>query len=155
MDATKEKRILVSLGEDNNPVFQEIARFRANLFDILLKPHGFTMAQGWALVILSRDNGLSQSELADRLEIAKVTTSKLIDRLEVRGYVERRPNPEDRRSNLIFATPAADGVVKVMSKVIIQVDTAANDGVSQSDLDVTRATLMKMHQNLKATLDQH
>lgn len=153
-DAVKEKRVLVSLGEDNNPIFQEIARFRAILFDNLLKSHGITMAQGWALVILSRENGLSQSELADRLEIATVTTSKLIDRLVARGWVERRPKPGDRRSNLVFATPAAESVVKVMSQTIIQVDQAANEGLTQTELDVTRAALVKMHENLKTALDK-
>ena len=154
-DDVKDKRVLVSLGEDNNPIFQEIARFRAILFDNLLKSHGITMAQGWALVILSRENGLSQSELADRLEIATVTTSKLIDRLETRGYVERRPNPGDRRSNLVFATAATESVVKVMSKTIIQVDQTANDGLTKSELDVTRTALVKMHENLKAALEKH
>lgn len=154
-DAIKEKRILVSLGEDNNPIFQEIARFRAILFDILLKPHGFTMVQGWALVLLSREDGLSQSELAIRLEVANVTASKLVDRLEARGYVERRPNPTDRRSNLVFATSAAEGFVKVMSQTIIQVDLEANEGLTQNELDVIRGALMKMHRNLKASLEKH
>ena len=74
--ATAQK---TSLGEDHNPIYQDIARFRAILFDALLKPHDMTMSQGWVLVHLVRENGLRQSELAERLEVATVTTSKLID----------------------------------------------------------------------------
>ena len=56
---TAQKR--TSLSEDNNPVFQDIARFRAILFDAMLKPHDMTMSQGWVLVHLVRENGLRQS----------------------------------------------------------------------------------------------
>ena len=81
-DTVKDKPVKVSLGEDYNPLYQDIARFRAIMFDSLLKPHDMTMSQGWVLVHLLRENGLRQSELAERLEVATVTTSKLIDRLE-------------------------------------------------------------------------
>ena len=139
-----------SLTEDDNPVFQEIARFRSLVFDSLLKPHDMTMSQGWVLVHLLREDGLKQSELAQRLEIATVTTSKLIDRLEARGYVLRRPDPEDRRSNRVHATEAAKGLVKIMTRTIAEVDAVANEGIADGDLEVTMRTLLKMRENLRA-----
>ena len=142
-----------SLGDDYNPMFQDIARFRAILFDALLKPHDMTMSQGWVLVHLVRENGLRQSELADRLEVATVTTSKLIDRLEARGYVERRSDPEDRRSNRVYATERAKSLVKIMTRTIFEVDEIANQGVSQADLETTLQVLGRMRANLKTALN--
>lgn len=141
-----------SLGEDNNPIYQDIARFRAILFDAILKPHDMTMSQGWVLVHLLRENGLKQSELADRLEVATVTTSKLIDRLEARGYVERRADPEDRRSNRVYATAQAKALVKIMTQTIVEVDAIANQGVSAEELATTLKVLHKMRTNLRGAL---
>lgn len=145
-------RMKSSLSDDNVPIYQDIARFRAILFDLLLKPHDMTMSQGWVLVHLLRENGLRQSELADRMDIATVTTSKLIDRLEARGYVERRTDPHDRRSNHVYATEAAKNLVKIMTHTIFAVDEIANEGISEEDLQVTLKVLSKMRGNLKDTL---
>eukprot|EP00903_Cladosiphon_okamuranus_P020435 g18755.t1 len=122
------------------------------MFDSLLKPHDMTMSQGWVLVHLLRENGLRQSELAERLEVATVTTSKLIDRLEARGYVERRTDPEDRRSNRVFATDQAKAIVKIMTKTIYDVDEIANVGIEQADLETTGKVLGRMRDNLRAAL---
>jgi DNA-binding MarR family transcriptional regulator len=110
------------------------------------------MSQGWVLVHLLRENGLRQSELAERLEVATVTTSKLIDRLEARGYVERRTDPEDRRSNRVFATDQAKAIVKIMTKTIYDVDEIANVGIEQADLETTGKVLSRMRDNLRAAL---
>ncbi|MCA0922674.1 MarR family winged helix-turn-helix transcriptional regulator [Pseudooceanicola nanhaiensis] len=143
-----------SLSEDNNPIYQDIARFRAILFDAMLKPHDMTMSQGWVLVHLVRENGLRQSDLADRMDIATVTTSKLIDRLEARGYVERRSDPEDRRSNRVYASEAAKDVVRAMTKIIYEVDEIANAGIPEKDLETTLRVLQRMKGNLKDALAQ-
>lgn len=141
-----------SLTEDNNPVFQDIARFRAILFDALLKPYDMTMSQGWVLVHLVRENGLRQWDLAQRLEVATVTTSKLIDRLEERGFVERRIDPEDRRSNRVFATSKARSLVKIMTQTVSEVDTIANAGVAPEELETTMRVLRLMRQNLRTVI---
>lgn len=151
-DAVKEKQVKMSLGEDNNPIYQDIARFRAILFDSILKPHDMTMSQGWVLVHLVRENGLRQSELAERLEVATVTTSKLIDRLEARGYVERRTDPDDRRSNRVFATDQAKQIVKIMTRTINEVDDIANQGIDPVELEQTRKVLSRMRRNLRDAL---
>jgi DNA-binding MarR family transcriptional regulator len=134
--------------DKDNPVFQDIARFRALIFDRLLKPHDLTMSQGWVLVHLLRENGLSQSELANRLEIATVTTGKLIDRLEERGFVERRPHPEDRRAKLVFATDLAKPAVKFMTRCIGEVDKIAFAGMSDEDIAFMRDRLDLVRENL-------
>ncbi|MGD9865491.1 MAG: MarR family winged helix-turn-helix transcriptional regulator [Pseudodonghicola sp.] len=136
--------------ETTIPIFQDIARFRSLIFDSLLKPHDMTMSQGWVLVHLLRENGLNQAELASRLEIAPVTTSKLIDRLEARGYVERRPDPEDRRSNRVYATPAAKSMVKIMNQTIRDLDAIAYDGVSEEQRRAAMEVLKVVRKNLRA-----
>lgn len=136
--------------EDSVPIFQDIARFRALIFDSLLKPHGMTMSQGWVLVHLMRQNGLNQAELASRLDIAPVTTSKLIDKLEARGFVERRPDPEDRRSNRVYSTDAGKAMVKIMTQTIRELDGIAYEGIDDAQRRAAMQFLKVVRKNLKA-----
>jgi len=51
------------------------------------------------------------ADLASAFAIGVGTTSKIVDRLEKEGWVERRPNPANRRSSLLALTPTGDSVV--------------------------------------------
>jgi MarR family transcriptional regulator, organic hydroperoxide resistance regulator len=80
-----------------------------------LKPTGLSIPQFDVLSTLTEQQGLSQSDLAQRLYVTKGNVSGLIDRLVEAGYVERRSAPGDRRSNALFLTPdgeriAGDGI---------------------------------------------
>lgn len=141
-----------SLTVDYKPVFHELARFRSILFDAKLRPHGITISQAWVLAHLWREDGLSQSKIADRMDVATVTTSKLIDRLEERGFVRRQVDPTDRRSNLVFATPDGQALVKVLTKIVFEVDEVANAGIDAPDLEITLRVLGRMRQNLKTEM---
>lgn len=133
----------------SGPVFQDVARFRGILFDGLLRPHDITMAQSWAVLSLTREAGLRQADLAAKLDIGTVTTSKLIDRLEARGFVERRADPDDRRSKRIYATEKARQVIDIMTETQRHVDAVANEGIDPEELAVTMRVLGQMRQNLK------
>jgi MarR family transcriptional regulator, transcriptional regulator for hemolysin len=61
------------------------------------RAHGMTRAQWGILLWLERQPGISQKELAELLEVEPISVARLVDRLEARGMVERRPDPKDRR----------------------------------------------------------
>ena len=70
-----------------------------------------TRAQ-WAILIwLERQPGISQKELSELLEVEPITVARLIDRLEARGMVERRPDPRDRRIWRLHLLPPARDVL--------------------------------------------
>ncbi len=69
-----------------------------------LVPFDLTAAQFDILSQLSRNPGLSQQALAERLLVTKGNICGLIDRLEIAGLVERRATPQDRRSYQLFLT---------------------------------------------------
>jgi DNA-binding MarR family transcriptional regulator len=73
---------------------------------------GMTRAQWVILARLERMGGLSQKELADALEVEPISVARLIDRLQARGLVERRPDPTDRRVWRLHLTPAAGPILK-------------------------------------------
>lgn len=138
-----------SLNANYSPVFQDIARFRQLIFDSLLKPHNVTMSQGFVLVQLFRENGLRQADIAQRMQVAPVTTSKLIDKLEAQGYVERRSDPDDRRSNRIWATGKGKDIVKIMTRTVRDIDQIANQGLTDAEFAAVMKALLVMRENLK------
>ena len=70
----------------------------------VLEPHGLTSAQFDVLVTLAQADGIPQQELSDRLLVTKGNVCGLIDRASASGWVERRPDAEDRRVNRLFLT---------------------------------------------------
>ncbi|HEV3167562.1 MAG TPA: MarR family winged helix-turn-helix transcriptional regulator [Isosphaeraceae bacterium] len=79
-----------------------------------LAVHGLTVAQFDVLATLGCGDGITQQELAEWLLVTKGNIVGLIDRVSAAGWVERRPDPEDRRVNRLYLTDAA---WKLMAKV--------------------------------------
>ena len=69
-----------------------------------LEPHGLSSPQFDILATLSFEEGITQQELAGRLLVTKGNICSMIDRMEHTGWVERRPDPEDRRANRMYLT---------------------------------------------------
>ena len=88
-------------------LIHDVSRLRRNAFDALMKPMGVTRSQWWVIAHLSRQDGMVQTELAERLDIGKVALGGMVDRLEAAGWVERRSDAEDRRVKRVFLAPAA------------------------------------------------
>ena len=81
------------------------------------RAHGMTRAQWLILAWLNRQPGLSQKELAEKLEVEPITVARLVDRLEARGLLERRPDPSDRRVWRLHLLP---GVQPLLDELDIQ-----------------------------------
>jgi MarR family transcriptional regulator for hemolysin len=94
----------------------DISRLMSTEYNKIMKPLGLTRAQWRVVVHLHRADGLTQSELADLLGAGKVSVGGLIDRLEHSGWVERRDDPQDRRSNRVFLTKKGRAIEKEMEK---------------------------------------
>src|SRR5258708_530240 len=95
-------------------LIHDVSRLRRNAFDRLMRPLGVTRSQWWVLAHASRHDGLMQTELAELLDVGKVTLGGLIDRLEAGGWVVRRPDKVDRRVKRIFLTSRTDQLFKQM-----------------------------------------
>jgi len=85
----------------------EVARLLKTYADQRARQYGMTRAQWAVLFRLDRSEGLKQSELAELLDLQPITLTRLLDRLSDNGLIERRADPNDRRANRLFLTPAA------------------------------------------------
>jgi MarR family transcriptional regulator, organic hydroperoxide resistance regulator len=95
-----------------------------------LKPTGLSIPQFDVLSTLTEQEGLTQSDLAERLYVTKGNVSGLIDRLVSAQYVERRHAPGDRRSNALFLTDMGRKVAEqgiVLQKAFVMGQLSAAD----------------------------
>jgi DNA-binding MarR family transcriptional regulator len=111
-----------------------------------------TRAQWRALKVTSRHEGLSQSELAEHLDMEAIPVGRVIDRLEKTGFVERRADPADRRRWRLYLTPKAYAVVGDMDVIAGELRDDALRGIERDDLDTLMGVLNQIKGNL-ATLD--
>jgi DNA-binding MarR family transcriptional regulator len=95
-------------------LLHDVARLIRHEADKRAAAHGMTRAQWVLLIWLERQPGLSQKELAEILEVEPITVARLIDRLEARGMVERRPDPKDRRIWRLHLLPPSAPVLTEM-----------------------------------------
>jgi MarR family transcriptional regulator for hemolysin len=85
----------------------DVARMLRTYADHRARQFGISRAQWVVLMRLDRSEGLKQSELAEILDLQPISLTRLLDRLADNGLIERRPDPNDRRANQLYLTPAA------------------------------------------------
>ncbi len=134
-------------------LIHDVSRLRRSAFDRCLKPLNVTRSQWWVLAYLSRQDGMTQSELAEQLDLGKVAVGGLIDRLEKSGLVRREADAGDRRVNRIFLEPKSKQLIARMRKVSHQVNERILEGLSDTKLEATAMTLDAMKNNLLEYLD--
>ncbi len=117
-------------------------------FDRRVRRLGLTRSQWLVLSRLHRHPGISQSELAEMLEVERATAGRMVDRLERRNWLVRRPDPADRRINRLFLTAEAEGVQAEMGRIA---EGLLDDAMALLDAG-ERARLTDMMERVKAQL---
>jgi DNA-binding MarR family transcriptional regulator len=88
-------------------LIHDVSRLRRSAFDRCLKPLNVTRSQWWVLAYLSREDGMTQSQLAEELDLGKVAVGGLIDRLEKSGLVRREADAATGASTASSSSPRA------------------------------------------------
>lgn len=131
----------------------ETAHALRRSFDRRAATLGVTRAQWKVLFRLSRQPGLRQVELADKLDVEPITLSRIIDRLADAGLVERTPDPADRRAWRLQVTETAQPLIAKLRKLAEGLVADAFKGLSDDDLIRMRSNLARIRENLTAAED--
>ena len=94
--------------------------------------------------------GISVSGLAELAGVRKQTMAQAVDQLERMGYVERRPNPRDRRSRLVFLTARGASVRPVTHATAARVEARWAELTSPEELEALRTSLLRLLTELRA-----
>lgn len=108
-----------------------------------------TKEQWSILAVLWENDGCSQQYLADKSFRDRPSVTRLIDNMEKDGLVDRKPDVNDRRSNLIFLTKKGKQIQeKVMSLVNATVEESIK-GISVENIVTVKEVFHKIYQNLE------
>lgn len=119
-------------------------------FDRRAVKFGLTRAQWRATKMLYYREGLRQTELAEQLEMEPIAVGRVIDRLQSAGFVERRPDPKDRRAWRLYVTDQARAVIADMEEIALGLRKDATHGITVPELQQALDVLNRMKDNLQA-----
>lgn len=119
-------------------------------FDRRAVKFGLTRAQWRATKMLYHREGLRQTELAEFLEMEPIAVGRVIDRLQAAGFVERRPDPKDRRAWRLYTTEQAKVIVGDMELIARDLRKDVTRGIEHDELQQALAVIGKIKENLLA-----
>ncbi len=130
-------------------LIDDVHRILARIFDRRMARLGLTRAQWRVLTFLFRQDGMTQSALAELLEMERAPLGRLLDRLEESGWVERRAHPGDKRAKHVFRTAKIDLLLPTLKTDAHEVLSMAFDGVSRPARMMIVEELSRVKTNLQ------
>jgi MarR family transcriptional regulator, transcriptional regulator for hemolysin len=131
----------------------ESSRLLRNHIDHRAKTRGTTRAQWIVLFRLRQQEGLSQVDLADVLELQPISLVRLLDRLVEHGLLERRHDPKDRRANRLFLTAQGRQLVDDLDSLRDAIATDVLQEVSTDSIRTSLQTLRDIKDRIKRLSD--
>ena len=128
----------------------ESSRLLRNYIDHRAKAKGTTRAQWIVLFRLRQQEGLSQVDLADVLELQPISLVRLLDRLVEHGLLERRHDPKDRRANRLYLTESGRKLVDDLDSLRDAIATDVLHDVPADSIAASLATLREVKERIKA-----
>ena len=130
-------------------LLNDVARLMRTAYDRRIRKLGLTRAQWWVLTHLYRSNGVTQTELAETLEIEKPTLGRLLDRLEAKGWVKREHDARDRRVWRVHLTDEVEPALRTMRAIAKELRRDALTGISAAERERFVDTLLAIKENLR------
>ena len=130
----------------------ETARLACNRYDRALRAHlpGMTLGRCAVLMQLAEHKGGNQAALAQILDIRPITLVRLLDRLEAAGFVERIPDPDDRRAHVLALTAKALPIIESIHALNRKTCDDLHLGISETEATQLRVLLSRIRSELTA-----
>lgn len=121
---------------------------------LCLKPYDISPEQWLVLYQIYQAEGLNQKEIAAKAVKDQPTTTRIIDLLDKKGWVQRVNSPQDRRAYLLHLTEAGRQLVEKTLPVERDVNLDFVKGLSSDELQQFRQTLLQIHANISESEQQ-
>ena len=113
-----------------------------------LEAIGLYRGQPPVLRALWEREGLTHTELAERLHVSAATMTRMIQRLERAGFVVCRPDAGDQRISRVYLTEAGRAVQAGLQQVVRTMEAETFDGFTQEECALLRQYLIRIRENL-------
>ncbi|MDO4776145.1 MAG: MarR family transcriptional regulator [Cardiobacteriaceae bacterium] len=129
-------------------LMHDATRLMNRYYDRRVRAYGITRTQWTLLTYLSRYEGVSQTKLAEYMDLAPMTLTRQIDKLEEDGLLDRRQDPQDRRTNLIYLTEKSQPLMTHMHDIAVEAKEAALKNFSEEERRLLRDYLWRVRENM-------
>lgn len=110
---------------------------------------GLTPGEARALLTVAAIDGSKQADIASRIGLEPMTVCTYLDRLESLDLVERRPNPDDRRSKCIYLTDTSSALLVAVRREVDSLIDQAAQGLRDGELSRFHEMLAVLQKNLQ------
>lgn len=129
-------------------LLKEVSRRYVLRFEQRAQEMSMTLPLCKVLAYLERNEGISQSKLAELTSIEPMAMVRILDHMETDGLVERRPDPVDRRARSLYLTSKSKPALDEMWRIGDLTRSETFAGISKSERDVFLNVLDSLHSNL-------
>lgn len=129
-------------------LLKTLSRLYSTAFEAASGPLNLTLPQCRVLTQLEREDGVTQVRLAEQTEMDPMTLMRLLDRMEQDQWVERRQDPQDRRTKRLYLQAAATPILEQIYRFSDRVRAAAMAGLD----DKQRRELIQMLEHVNVNL---
>ncbi|KPL16751.1 MAG: hypothetical protein AMJ93_15445 [Anaerolineae bacterium SM23_84] len=130
-------------------LFVQMCRLKHARIHTLLEGLGLYRGQPSVLQALWEQEGLMHTDLARRLQVQPATITKMLQRMEKAGFVERRPDPNDQRVSRVYLAAAGHAVRADVQHVWRQLEKEAFAGFAPEEQILVRRFFLRICDNLK------
>ncbi|MBA4502901.1 MarR family winged helix-turn-helix transcriptional regulator [Marinobacterium marinum] len=135
--------------------FTLLARLWRRTLDQLLAQEGVTDISWSPLIhLLEGGDGCTQKELAARAGIDGSSLVRLLDTLVVRGFVERKPDLNDRRRRYVLLTPSGHQEAMRIRGILDGIEARMLEAVSDAEIEQTTRVLSRIRKRLQSLSDE-
>ena len=131
-------------------LMKDVSRLWVRYFESHADQIGMTLTHAKVLVFLSRAEGCTQARLAELCDTDPMTLVRVLDRMEKDDWLERRPDPNDRRAYRLFLKPGARPVITEIDRIGDRARGEALAGLSTAERTQLITLLERVHANLTA-----
>lgn len=134
---------------------KDVSRMLGTYADQQGRVLGISRAQWTVLVRLERTEGLKQTELAEILDLQPISLTRLLDRLDESGLIERRADPNDRRVNRLYLKPAARPLLDQLATLSESLMATVLEGIDPKSMERMLRDLKVIKDNLRAAIQRN
>lgn len=120
----------------------------------LLETLGVYRGQPPVLHLLHEQEGLTQSELAGRLQLTPATVTKMLQRLEKAGFVQRQSDPDDQRVSRVYLTDAGRAIQADVAAALARLAQETFADFTIEERVVLRRLMLQMRDNLSKVITE-
>ena len=133
-------------------LIHDVARLLRVLYDRQMASIGLTRSQWWLLTYLFFKDGINQSELAILMDIEKAPLSRLLDRMETKGWVIRKSENKDRRIKNIYLSESVKPLISSMREKAANYRGESLSVLTDKDLNKLKDILQILKKDLSSKI---